>query len=186
MKRGTYGYLKTRQSFLFRMTLAFAAAVAALALGGFLIWKTRFNLLMIPSMLFVLPMANYLASYAAIARYHTPSEEVYAVVKAYDDAGMLLSDMIVVDEKGRRAGLDLAVVYRNGIIGYQSSEKESRDRVEITINDTMKRRGIAMRIKVYRDFEEFRARLADIPPVIDEADARKIRLAKEAVVGVIM
>ncbi|MBQ6359647.1 MAG: hypothetical protein IJJ25_00670 [Lachnospiraceae bacterium] len=186
MERGTYGYIKHRQSFLFKMTLACAAAVALLATIGFIIWRTRFNLLMIPSMLCVLPLANYLASYAAMAKYHTPSEELFAAVKAYDDAGMLMSDMIVVDEKGRRAGLDLAVIYKNGIVGYQGNEKESRDRVEITINDTLKSRGIPMRIKVFRNFNEFTARLSDVPAVIEEADARKISLAKDAVKGVIM
>ena len=186
MERGTYGYIKHRQSFLFKMTLACAAAVALLATIGFVIWRTRFNLFMIPSMLCVLPMANFLASYAAMMKYHTPSEELYAAVKAYDDAGMLMSDMIVVDEKGRRAGLDFAVIYKNGIVGYQGSEKESRDRVEITVNDTLKSRGIPMRIKVFRNFDEFQTRLADVPAVIEEADARKIGLAKEAVKSVIM
>ena len=186
MERGTYGYIKHRQSFLFKMTLACAAAVALLATIGFVIWRTRFNLFMIPSMLCVLPMANFLASYAAMMKYHTPSEELYAAVKAYDDDGMLMSDMIVVDEKGRRAGLDFAVIYKNGIVGYQGSEKESRDRVEITVNDTLKSRGIPMRIKVFRNFDEFQTRLADVPAVIEDADARKIGLAKEAVKSVIM
>ena len=186
MERGTYGYIKHRQSFLFKMTLACAAAVALLATVGYVIWRTRFNLLMIPSMLCVLPMANYLASYAAMAKYHTPSEELYEAVKTYDAAGMLMSDMIIVGEKGRRAGLDFAVIYKNGIVGYQGNEKESRDRVEITVNDTLKSRGIPMRIKVFRNFEEFQTRLADVPAVIEEADARKIGLAKEAVKSVIM
>ncbi len=184
MEKGQYGYLKWRQQHEFRMTLFCAGAVLILALIGFFIWHTRFNLLMIPAMLCVIPMANYLVSYLAVAKYHTPPENWHEAVKVYEDAGMLLSDLVVVDEKGARNGLDFAVLYKNGVIGLMSKERDNKDSIEITINDTLKRRGIPMRIKVYRDWTDFQARLAEVTPQIEPDMARRIELTRDAVLSV--
>lgn len=166
------------------MTIFCAAVVLVLALLGYLIWHSRFNLLMVPAMLCVIPTANYLVSYLAVIRYHTPPENLREALSAYESAGMLLSDMVVVDSKGGRSGLDLAVIYKNGIVGYMSRPKDSKDSIEITINDTLKRRGIPMRILVFRDWNDFIQRLSEVEPVIEKENARRIELARDAVLSV--
>lgn len=184
MEKGQYGYLKSRQNHEFRMTLFCAAAVAVLMAAGYMIWKTRFNLLMIPAMLCVIPMANYLVSYLAVAKYHTPPANYRESLCAYENAGMLLSDMVIVDEKGQRSGLDFAVIYKNGAVGYMSRQKDNKDSIEITVNDTLKRRGIPMRIKVYRDWQEFTERLSEIEAVIPDENSRRVSLTREAILSV--
>lgn len=186
MEKGQYGYLKRRKDHNLRMTMICLAIVLALIGLGLIIWKSRYNLLMVPAMMCVIPLANYLVAYLALARFHAPDPALYGEMSAYEEAGMLLSDLVIVDEKGKRSGLPMAVLYKNGIVGYQPDAKDSKDAVEITVNDTLKRRGIPMRIKVYRDWKDFRDRLAEVEPVIEEEYARRIELARNAVLSVSM
>ena len=107
MKKGQYGYLKHRQNHLFRMTLFCAGAVLILAAIGFLIWHTRFNILMMPAMLCVIPLANFMASYLAVVSYHSAPQERHDALLEYENADMLLSDLIIVDSNGKRSATGL-------------------------------------------------------------------------------
>ena len=186
MNKGDYGYLKHRQNHLFRMVLFCAAAVLILVLIGFVIWHTRFNIMMMPAMLCVIPLANFVASYLAVVSYHSAPESRHDALKEYEQADMLLSDLIIVDPDGKRSGLDFALIYKNGIVGFQSRTKDSKDRIEITINDSLKRRGIPMRIKVYRDWEEFLQRVSEIPAQVEEDSVKRVNLARETVLNCAM
>ncbi len=186
MERGEYGYLDYRHRHLRMMSLICIAAVAACLIIGFAIWHTRKNAMMIPAVLLVLPAANYVVSYLAVFVYHTAPKQQHEALLSYEQAGMLLSDLIIVDEKQHRSGLDFVVIYKNAAVGYQSRQKDSKDAVEITINDVLKRRGLPMRIRVYRDWDEFLQRLGDVEPKIEEEAERRIRIARDAIVGVSM
>ncbi|MCD8053849.1 MAG: hypothetical protein LUF00_07370 [Lachnospiraceae bacterium] len=184
MEKGTYGYLGQRKKKQLRMALLWGVLVVILALIGLMIWGTKLNLLMVPAMLCVIPFANYLVSYVALASYRSGAPEQYAALRAFEEAGMLLADLVLVDEKGERASMDFAVVYQGGIAGYQSEKKDTRDRITITVNDLMKRRGIPMRIKVYRDWEEFLQRITEMNAPADDASLKKVKRARDALISV--
>ncbi len=186
MEKGQYGYMKRRKDHNFRFTLFCAALVLAFAVAGFLIWHTRFNYLMIPAMLCVIPMANFAVSFLAISKYFTPPEELHEMLSSYEKAGLLLCDMVIVDDKGGRTGLPFAVVYKNGVVAWQANAKEKKDAAEITINSTLKRRGIPMRAKIYKDWQDFMDRVQEIEPVLEDEYVRRVELAREAVLSVSM
>ena len=186
MEKGQYGYLLYKKKHNLHMTLFCVAAVLALMGLGMIIFRTRFNLLMVPAMLCVIPMANYLVAWLALARFTPLEAQKQAQLTEYEAAGMLLNDLVIVDEKGKRAGLPAAVMYKGGIVGYQPDARDSKDAVEITVNDTLKRRGIPMRIKVYRDWDEFCTRLSEVPAQVEEDSVRCLELARTAVLSVAM
>lgn len=183
MERGEYGYLDYRHRHLLKMALICFAVVAVCIIIGFVIWHKRANAMMIPAVLMVIPAANYLVNYLSVAKYRTAPKEQHDALAAYESAGMLISDLVIIDEKERRSGMDFAVVYKNAVVGYQSRTKDSRDAVEITINDALKRKGLQMRIRVYREWDEFMKRLAEVEPSVDESSERKIRIARDAVIA---
>ncbi|MCD8329607.1 MAG: hypothetical protein LUC27_02805 [Lachnospiraceae bacterium] len=183
MEKGTYGYLSSRKKQQLRMAVLWGIFVIVLTLIGLAIWGTKLNLLMIPAMLCVIPFANYLVSYIAVASYRSGDTEKYAALHAFEEAEMLLADLILVDEKGERASMDFAVIYQGGIAAYQSEKKDTRDRITITVNDLMKRRGIPMRIMVYRDWDEFLQRITEMNAPADEPSRKKVQRAKDALIS---
>ena len=69
---------------------------------------------MIPGMLMVLPFANFMATFISWAKFRSAKPEQYAMVKNFEDSGMLLCDLAVVNEAGKRMFAEFAVIYRNG------------------------------------------------------------------------
>ncbi len=185
MEKGSYGYLNFKKKYQLRWTGFWAVVVVLFVVAGLLIWGTRMNFLMIPGMICVIPFANYFVTYVAFSPYESGTAEQYAQLQYFEEAGMLLSDLLLVDENGARAPMTFAVIYANGIVAYQSYKKDTRDKITLTVNDTMKRRGIPMRIKVYRSWEDFLARISEMSIPAPE-DAGRVEMAREALLSLCM
>lgn len=183
-KKGEYGYLKTNQRYNLTMAVICAVVVVIMISIGFALWHTRLNMLMIPAMVCVIPTANYLVAFLAVCMFDTPDAAQYEQIKAFDEAGMLVSELVLVDEKGGRNNVDFCVVYTGGVVAFQSTRKDTRDMTEITVNQTMKRRSIPMRMKVYRNWNEFIKRLNQLEQPSCEEDMAKIRQAQETLISI--
>lgn len=182
-QKGQYGYLTTNRRFYLTCSIGCAVVVVLLVGIGYALFSTKLNMLMIPAMLCVIPTANYIVNYLAIVMFDSAPAEQYETVRAFDEAGLLLSDLVLVDEKGGRNHLSFAVIYKNGVIGYQFGKKDTRAMIEVTVNDIMKRRGIPMRIKVYRSWDDFVKRIQDVEMPENEEICERIRRGKEAILS---
>ncbi len=182
--RGHYGYIDVHKKAQLVKTVIGASIVLALIVVGYLLMGKR-NWLMIPAMLTVIPTANAFVAYAAFAKFHTAPREKYQTLGNFENAGMLLSDLVLVDDKGKRMPVEFAVIYKNGIVAWSSycGSRFRPEAAEIPVNDTLKRRDIPMRMKVYGDWEEFLRRIDQVEPAGDEAESKRIQLAREAVIS---
>lgn len=180
--KGKYGYLKRRRTNQFIKALLCALVVVALVVIGIMIFGTKKNYIMIPAMLMVIPMANFLVTALALVQYEPGSEEQHEALRAFEEHDMLLSDLVVVNEKGARMFAPFAVVYRNGVIAYGRGKRWKPVDLEITINDILKRHGIPMRLKVYTDWNAFLERLNGVEAPDAESEKR-VELAKEALLS---
>ena len=185
VEKGQYGYMTKNQRVNLLMTAVSASIVVILMGIGYALWHVKLNLLMVPAMLCVIPVANYLVAYLAVCMYSSAPIEKYNQVKAFDEAGMLVSDLVIVDEKGGRNHMEFAVIYKNGIVGYQGGKNNTKDMLEVTVNDRLKKRSIPMRLKVYRDWDEFIARISELEQP-GEDSKRRVELARETLLGVSM
>ena len=182
--RGDYGYLAARKKSRLLYAGIFLVVFLIFYLAGLLIYHTNMNLLTIPAMVTVIPIANYLAAFFAISRFKEGTKEQYDSLADWQNRGMLLSDLVIVDEKGARFLLEFAVVYKNGIVAYCSHEAYKDYQVEVPVNDVMKRRGIPMRLKSYRDWNSFRERLAAIPrEEAADSEEQRIDRARQALLS---
>jgi len=178
--KGSYGYIEARQKSLLIKAFLCALAAGVVAIIGLLIYKNKLNILMIPAMCLVIPFANYLVSYLAIAKYTRGTKEQYAILKPYEEQGMLISDLAMVNDKGIRMYAEFAVVYKNGIVTYASNKKWKANDMEIHINDVLKRRNVPMRLKVYHDWNEFMERIDGLEIPEDDDAQKRVQMGKEA------
>ena len=127
-------------------------------------------------------------AFAAFAKFHTAPKEKYELLGNFENQDMLLSDLILVDEKGRRMPVEFAVVYKNGVIAFSSAcgKRFRSEDAEIPVNDVLKRRGIPMRMKLYANWNEFLDRIDKVEMAGDESEKKRIDLAKEAVISTSM
>lgn len=186
IKRGTYGYIDYRKKNLLFKTLFFLCIILVLIAIGFLVFRKFKNGLMIPAMIMVAPFANFFASFMAVVMFKTAPKEMYSKVRNFDDAGMLLSDNLIVDEKGKRFLVEFIVFHDGGLIGYSSKVKADKYIPESHINKILSGRGLSYRFKILNDFDEFLKQIDGLTVSENEPDIANLELAIETVINASM
>lgn len=181
IQKGCYGYADYRRKNLLIKALVCAAISVFFIVLGLIIYKKKLNYLMIPGMLMVLPFANFAATFISIMKFRSAPTERYAQVKNFETQGMLLSDLVVVTEAGKRMYAEFAVVYRNGIVMYGSDTRWKTQDMETHFNAKLRKRGLTIRLKAYHDFDEFLVRINGLEAAEDETSRRRVELARETV-----
>lgn len=174
IQRGTYGYIDYRKKNLGIKSLIIGAFVVVIGIIGYIIFGTIRNYLMIPSMISVIPFANSFATFVAVFKFRTEPADRYSMVRNFDDEGMLLSDLIIVDKDGKRFPVPFAVIHSSGITAY-SYNTENNYKPEIQINDTLKNRGLNYRIKIETDFDTFISKLENVYEIEDKDTSNLVR-----------
>lgn len=182
--KGQYEYFAARKRQQLSFTLVCAFVVLAFVGAGLIAFHNTKNALTIPGVLMVLPMANFLVTYLALLKGRELGEEKRAQVRIYEDNGLALFHLMYVDEKGKRHFLDHVVVYQNAIVAYASGIKaEERVPVESDCILRLKKKGINLRLKIYTDWEEYKARLEEITPEVPEDQVKLVEKAQETLLG---
>jgi hypothetical protein len=181
--KGKYGYADYMRRNLLIKAIVCALFSALFVVLGLIIFKTKRNYLMIPGMLMVLPFANFMASYISWAKFHTAKPEQYAMVKNCEADDMLLCDLAVVNDAGKRMFAEFAVIYRNGVLVYGSDTRWKVQDMDTHFNAKLRSRGLTIRLKSYHDFEEFLARIDGLEPPEDETSKRRVELARDTLIN---
>ena len=183
-QKGTYEYLSARKQQQLRFTLVFAFLVLAFVLSGLLIFKQRKNILVLPGIMMVLPMANFLVTYLALGGSKPLSAERREQVKVYEENGLALFHLMYVDEKGNRHYLDHVTVYQNAVVAFSSRIKaEEKTGVESDCIMRLRKKGISQRLKIYTDWNEYLKRLEEIAPEVPEDQVKIVEKAQELILG---
>lgn len=183
IEKGKYGYADYMRRNLLIKALVCAAFVILFIVLGLVIFHTKRNYLMIPGMLMVLPFANFMATFISWAKFRSAKPEQYAMVKNFEDSGMLLCDLAVVNEAGKRMFAEFAVIYRNGILMYGSDTRWKTQDMDTHFNTKLRSRGLTVRLKSYHDFDEFLARIDGLEPPEDETSKRRVELERETIIN---
>ena len=181
--KGKYGYADYMRRNLLIKAIVCALFSALFVVLGLIIFKTKRNYLMIPGMLMVLPFANFMASYISWAKFHTAKPEQYAMVKNFEADDMLLCDLAVVNDAGKRMFAEFAVIYRNGVLVYGSDTRWKVQDTDTHFNAKLRSRGLTIRLKSYHDFDEFLARIDGLEPPEDETSKRRVELARDTLIN---
>ncbi len=181
--KGKYGYADYMRRNLLIKAIVCALFSALFVVLGLIIFKTKRNYLMIPGMLMVLPFANFMASYISWAKFHTAKPEQYAMVKNFEASDMLLCDLAVVNDAGKRMFAEFAVIYRNGVLVYGSDTRWKVQDMDTHFNAKLRSRGLTIRLKSYHDFDEFLARIDGLEPPEDETSKRRVELARDTLIN---
>ena len=183
-QKGTYEYLSARRRQQLRFTLVCAFLVLAFVLSGLLIFRQRKNILVLPGIMMVLPMANFLVTYLALGGSRPLSPEQREQVRIFEENGLALFHLMFVDEKGKRHFLDHTVVYQNAVVSYSSRIRpDQKTSVESDCIVRMRKKGITQRLKIYTDWNEYLKRLEEIPPEVPEDQVRSVEKAQETLLG---
>lgn len=179
--KGSYEYLAARKRQYLVWAVICALLVAGFFLLGWLLTHSRKNIFILPALFSVIPFSNFVSALIAMSAgaSYLP-EEKRAAVQRFEDAGMLYYHLMYCDEKGKRQFLDCVVFYQGGIVAYCSKLKaERKTDVESDCITRLKKKGTSLRLKLYTDWDEFKARIADIEAEVPEEDAKKVEKAEE-------
>ena len=179
--KGSYEYLAARRRQYMAYAILCALLVAGFFLLGWFLTHTRKNIFILPALFSVIPFANFVSAYIAMSSGASYlDEEKRAAMRRFEEAGMLYYHLMYCDEKGKRQFLDCVVFYQGGIVAYCSKLKaERKTDVESDCITRLKKKGTSMRLKIYTDWDEFAARIANVEAVVPEEDAKKVERAEE-------
>ena len=176
--KGQYEYLNARKTQQMRFTLCCAFLVLAFVLSGLLIYHTQKNILTVPGVLMVLPAANFLVTYLALAKGKPLAPGKREALKIYEDNGLTLFHLMYVDEKGKRFFLEHVLVYHNAIVAFAPSLKgDQRVPLESDCIMRLRKKGMNLRLKLYTDWKDYCERVKEIPPEVPED---KVQLVERA------
>ena len=182
--KGQYEYYAARRRQQLHIALVCAFVVLAFVGAGLIVFHNTKNALTIPGVLMVLPMANFLVTWLALLKGKELGEDRRAEVRIFEDNGLALFHLMYVDEKGKRFFLDHVVVYQNAVVAYCSNLKEeARVPLESDCILRLKKKNINLRLKVYTDWEEYKARLAEITPEVPENQVKLVEKAQETLLN---
>jgi len=177
--RGQYGYIDFRKTNMLLKTIMMAVVIAAIVGLGYLIFHKVKNYLMIPAMLLVIPFANFLVIFASFLKFHTGDPKKHGDLMEFENAGLLLCDLVVVDEKGKRLGCDFIVTGAQWIYAYSSCHDFRTEQAEIPLNDKLKGRGLVPRVRCIQDWDAF----LEAVNGIQTPDEAELKLIRETILG---
>ena len=165
--KGQYEYLSARKRQQLRFTICCAFLVVAFFALGLLIYHKQRNILVVPAALMVLPMANFLVTYLALAKGRPMEEEKRRTLQPYEEAGLTLFHLMYVDEKGKRFYLDHVITYHNAVVAYGPSvPQDNKVPLESDCILRFKKKNINLRLKVFTDWQAYLDRLKEIDPQV--------------------
>ena len=183
--KGSYEYLAARKRQYIAYAVLCALGVAGFLALGFLIAHTKKTILILPALFCVIPFSNFVSALIAMSAgaSYLP-EDKRAVVQRFEDSGMLYYHLMYCDEKGKRQFLDCVVFYQGGIVAYCSKlNAERKADIESDCIVRLKKKNINLRLKIYTDWEEYKARLKEIAPEVPEDQVKLVEKAQETLLN---
>ncbi len=182
--KGQYEYLSARKRQQLRFALCCAFLVLFFFMAGLLIYQKQKNILVVPAALMVLPMANFTVTYLALSKGKPLPGEKRREVSPFEENGLGLYHLMYVDEKGKRHYLAHLVAYHNAIVAYGPGIRED-ERVPLESDCILRLRAknVNLRLKVYRDWPEYLARLSEIPGELTEEQRTSVERIQEIILG---
>lgn len=182
--RGSYGYIDYKKKNYGIKALVVALFMLAAAGVGYLIFGTFRNLIMVPTMVLVIPLAMMAASFFALVKFSSAPQNQYAMLKNFDEEGMLLSDLVIVDHRGKRFLLPFVVIGSGELLGFMPSPGNNKNIVSDHINILLKNRGVNMRLTIVEDFDVFTEKINGLQK--PDAEKSNISLATETIINTCM
>ena len=179
--KGSYEYLAARKRQYMAYAILCALLVAGFLLLGWLLTHSRRNIFILPALFSVIPFSNFISAYIAMSNSasYLPADK-RAVVQRFEDAVMLYYHLMYCDEKGKRQFMDCVIFYQGGIVAYCSKLKaERKTDIETDCITRLKKKGTTLRLKLYTDWDDFAARIAEIEDAVPEEEKKKVERAEE-------
>ena len=178
--KGQYEYHGSRKKQQLKAAIVCALVMAAFIAAGLLIYHTKKNLLMIPGLLMVLPMANFFVTWLALADGHELPTDKREAVAVFEEAGMAEYHLMYVNEKGRRQFLEVTLFYQGAIVAYASKVKEgTKTEYESDCIMRLRKKGVTQRLRIYTDWNEYLERIREIAPEVPADEVGKVEKAKD-------
>lgn len=164
IERCEYGRIRSEKRRLFIGVLSMIAiGVAIFVLGLFLNKFEKRNIFTVVAVLFVLPMARYLATLLIMLPHKTPERALYEQVKTVIPRGsILLSDYLFTSSE-RAMGVSFLVLTGHELIGLVERNKEKTDKITVFLSGELKKREIPGKVVLYEDANRFTDALKRIP-----------------------
>ena len=164
IERCEYGRIRWEKRKLFVGVLSMIAiGIAIFVLGLFLNKFEKRNIFTVVAILFVLPMARYLATLLIMLPHKTPERTLFDQVQKVQPKGsILLSDYLFTSSQCPMC-LSFFVLTGHELIGLTESKKEKSDKIRDFLSGELKRREIPGKVVLYDDKNRFTDALKMIP-----------------------
>ena len=174
IERCEYGRIRSEKRRLFIGVLSMIAiGVAIFVLGLFLNKFEKRNIFTVVAVLFVLPMARYLATLLIMLPHKTPERALYEQVKTVIPRGsILLSDYLFTSSE-RAMGVSFLVLTGHELIGLVERDKEKTDKITVFLSGELKKREIPGKVVLYEDANRFTDALKRIPEATRKEEEMK-------------
>lgn len=123
IEKGNYGYLIKKRNRQIMFTVLLFAVSFSLLLGGYLLVKTKMNLLTVVAVLGMLPASKALVETIMYLKAKGTSYQTYEAVRGYEDELLLLYDLYFTSEK-ENFPISVMIIRNKTICFYMENTKD--------------------------------------------------------------
>lgn len=177
VRRGEFGYIKTRKKRAVVGTLLMTVfGIAVFLTGLFLNEMSNRNIFTVIAVLFVLPGAKYLVAFIVLFPYHSVGRERYDSIVGKLPEGMQLYTDLVITSSEKIMHLDFAVVGNGQVFGLLGEGKQELAYVRKYLTTGVRNWGEGYKVKILESEKTFLAELAQVEPCeVDEEEEKHVK-----------
>ena len=168
--KGQYGYIKKQRNRVIIWTVILFVIAFSLFIAGYVMTKTKKNLLTIVAVLGLLPASKSLVNAIMFWRAKGCSEAFYHKVKEFDDKLVCLYDMYFTTYKTNYPVSHL-VLKNNMLCGYTEVKAMDVNACKKHLEDMLTQSGYKnMTVKIFESQEQYLERLRQLAELPEEQD----------------
>ncbi|MGN0317245.1 MAG: hypothetical protein ACI4E1_04830 [Lachnospira sp.] len=164
-EKGDFGYLNYRKSLSLLIVIAAYLVVAAVFVTGFLIFKSKNNIVTVMAILLVLPAAKFTVSFLVLAP-HKSCDDAFKtrmdkIVERNNNKNVILYDCVVSNSK-KPYGVQLVLVSDSSIIAFSEEKGIDKKFFETSVKEFLKNDKLNVNVTLYSDSDSFISRANSI------------------------
>ncbi len=157
--KNTYRYLDTQKKYEIIKTMLLFAVSVSLFIAGYAATETRNNLLTVVAVLGCLPASKSLVNAIMFCRFKSATEEVHQAVKAFDEQGRTLYDLVFTTQKVNYHVAHACLIGPELVL-YTEDKKLDKKALDAHLHEMLKKAGVKkVNIGVFTELKRYTERV---------------------------
>lgn len=179
IEQGKYGYISYNKKRYGMKAAIEIAIIIAIVSVGYIITKTKLNYFTVVAVVLALPAGRAIVNFIMAFPHKSLSEEYYKKVAELEDENVKIVYDLVITSYEKVMKIPSLAIKGNTICAYTTDDNMDINKATKYIKDILANNGCASSIKIYKDFEDYLARIKEMKNNLDSEEKSEKAIERE-------